>query len=157
MVDVSDENDTVGVDAPALERDGEQVLRALGFPDTELSVVLCDDAFIRPLNREWRGKDKATDVLSFPQGEAVAPGRFEALPTVLGDVVISTETARRQAEELGHAVSVEIRALLVHGILHLVGYDHEDPEDEGRMRHEEIRLLGVLGVERAAALVERAG
>ena len=156
MVDVSDETGAGGVDVPALERDGEQVLRALGFPEAELSVVLCDDAFIRPLNREWRGKDKATDVLSFPQEEAVAPGRFEALPTVLGDVVISTETAVRQAEELGHPLSVELEALLVHGILHLVGFDHEDPDDAGQMRAEEVRLLGVLGVDRAAALVERA-
>lgn len=157
MVEVSSTSGSTGIDRGALERDGEQILRALGFSLAELSVVLCDDAFIRPLNREWRNKDKATDVLSFPQEDALAPGRFATPPAVLGDVIISTETAQRQAAELGHDLSVEIRALLVHGVLHLVGYDHEDPEDEGRMRAEEVRVLDLIGVERAAALVERAG
>lgn len=156
MVDVADEGDAIGVDLEAIERDGERILEALGFDDSELSVVVCNDAFIRPLNQEWRGKDTATDVLSFPQEEAESPGRFSSPPAILGDVVISTETALRQATELGHDVAIEIKALLVHGILHLVGYDHENPDDTGEMRAEEVRLLGVLGVDRAAALVERA-
>ncbi|MEQ1500662.1 MAG: rRNA maturation RNase YbeY [Myxococcota bacterium] len=156
MVEVVDEGGG-DVDLDGLTRFAEQVLVAIGLPETELSLVVCDDAFIRPLNRDWRGKDAPTDVLSFPQEEAEAPGVFAEPPPMLGDVVISAETARRQAAELGHPVEVELRALLVHGVLHLVGYDHEDDEvAAAEMRSEEVRLLVSLGLDRAAALVERA-
>lgn len=145
-------------DEPGLEPDAQRILGALGLGDSELSVLLVDDAFIRPLNAEWRGKDVATDVLSFPQEEPPAePGRFAAPPALLGDVVISVETAGRQAAELGHPLGVELRALLIHGILHLVGFDHETSDDDAaRMRAAEDELHRGLGLPRSAGLVGRA-
>ncbi len=127
-----------------LQSQSEALLAAVGRPDAELSVVLCGDGFIQPLNRDWRGKDGPTDVLSFAQqeGDAVLPG-----DTVLGDLVISVETAQRQAGELGHSLSAELSVLLVHGLLHLLGYDHEtNADDAARMRKEEQRLLELLAL-----------
>ncbi|MEQ1567221.1 MAG: rRNA maturation RNase YbeY [Myxococcota bacterium] len=146
------------VDAETLAADARRWLAAVGLPEAEWSIVLCDDAFIRPLNAEWRGKDSATDVLSFPQEEPVAPGRFATPPQVLGDVVVSLDTARRQATELGHSLEIEVRALLIHGLLHLIGHDHEDdPVGAEQMRQEEVRLHEVAGLPASAALVVRAG
>lgn len=96
--------------------------------ETEVSILLTDDEHIKELNREYRGVDAPTDVLAFSQmeGEPVGCGTSDGL---LGDVVISVETAKRQAEEHGHSLDDEIDILLAHGLLHLLGYDHEDPED----------------------------
>ena len=144
------------VDRRRLVKDARALLALLDLPRTELSVMLCDDATIRPLNEEWRGKDAATDVLSFPQEEAESPGRFTVPPMVIGDIVISTETAARQAEEHGHDLETEVRVLLAHGLLHLVGHDHEDDEALAiRMREEERRLLEALGIDAEAALIHR--
>ncbi len=137
----------------ALQALAEQALAAIDLAEAELSIVLCSDAFIRPLNRDWRGKDAPTDVLSFAQqeGEAI----LEDDP-VLGDLVISVETAARQAAELGHSLDEELGVLLVHGLLHLLGYDHEqDPEEAAEMRAAEAKVLGLLG-RRPLGLVERA-
>ena len=144
------------VDPDAIEAAADQLLDALGLGTSELSIVLADDAFVEALNAEWRGVHAATDVLSFPQDEPVEPGRFASPPPVLGDVVISTETAARQASELGHPLDTELRVLLVHGVLHLVGYDHETSDDGARrMQREEARLAAVVGIDPAVALVER--
>ncbi len=130
----------------ALEADGERLLAALGLEDCELSVVLGDDTFVRELNATWRAVDAPTDVLSFPQ---------DARP-LLGDVVIGVETAARQASELGHALDVEARVLLVHGLLHLTGHDHERGASAAKaMRKEEARLLAVLGIDADVALIGR--
>jgi len=129
---------------------------ALGLTDPELSIVLTDDAEIRELNREWRGEDESTDVLSFPLWE---PFQFdESQPdAALGDIVISLETAERYAATLGHRDRVaeslavpaaslqwsfedEVDFLVIHGLLHLLGHDHLESEDEDRMRAEERRL-----------------
>ncbi|XP_054798247.1 endoribonuclease YBEY, chloroplastic isoform X2 [Prosopis cineraria] len=113
-----------------------------GFESVELSVLLCNDEFIRKLNKEWRDEDHATDVLSMSQH---VPGL--KLPILmLGDIVISVETAARQAEERGHTLLDEIRILLVHGLLHLLGFDHEISEEaEAEMEREEELLLKRLG------------
>ncbi|KAG5225485.1 hypothetical protein OIU77_005077 [Salix suchowensis] len=113
-----------------------------GFDGIELSVMLCNDEFIRKLNKEWRDEDHATDVLSMSQH---VPGL--GLPfLMLGDIVISAETAARQAEERGHTIIDEIRVLLVHGLLHLLGFDHEISEEaEAEMDKEEQVLLESLG------------
>jgi probable rRNA maturation factor len=109
----------------------------------DLSVVLTSDDQIRELNREWRGKDRATDVLSFSQIEGEGP----AARRVLGDVVISLDTAARQAAELGHDLEHEVSRLLVHGVLHLLGYDHERGGAAARrMEAEEKRLWELLGI-----------
>lgn len=124
-------------------------------PPLELSVVLCDDGHMRELNRAWRGVDKATDVLSFEMedenlgGEAAVGFEDQGTarpPVLLGDVVISMDTAQRQADERGHSVLEECRILLAHGVLHLLGFDHEEDEDEAReMEAAERWVLGALG------------
>jgi probable rRNA maturation factor len=93
-----------------------------------VTVALVPDARIRALNRRYRGKDAATDVLSFPAGES----------GVLGDVLIAVGVARRQAREAGHSVRTELRVLALHGLLHLLGYDHD--RDDGRMARVERTL-----------------
>lgn len=111
--------------------------------DGEVTVLLADDLRIKALNRAFRGKNKATDVLSFPaaeNGEGVA-----------GDLAISVETAARQAEEHGHSLETELRVLMLHGMLHLAGYDHE--ADEGEMRALEEQLRAKLKL--PGGLIER--
>ncbi|KAG8657305.1 endoribonuclease YBEY, chloroplastic isoform X2 [Manihot esculenta] len=113
-----------------------------GYQSVELSVLLCNDKFIRKLNKEWRGEDHATDVLSMSQH--VPELKLPVL--MLGDIVISVETAARQAEERGHALTDEIRILLVHGLLHLLGFDHEISEEaEAEMEKVEELLLKSSG------------
>lgn len=124
----------------SIEADAARVLAQFGLEDAELSVLLCDDATIRPLNRQYRDKDKATDVLSFAQREGEPIGRDD----VLGDVVISIETAARQAAERRHETEHEVRVLLVHGICHLLGYDHEQDDEAEEMEALERDLLEIL-------------
>ena len=124
-----------------VEADGLALLSALNLPAAELSVVLCDDAFIHPLNRDWRGKDQPTDVLSFAQREGEGADPADPL---LGDVIISLETASRQAQQHGHSLVLEVRILLVHGLLHLLGYDHETDEEAEVMEPLERLLLSQL-------------
>jgi probable rRNA maturation factor len=115
-----------------LRKIAQTIFAALDLADRELSIVITGDAEIAALNRVWRGKDRATDVLSFSQAE----GEGEA-GHVLGDVVISWETALRQGERLDH----EVCRLLIHGVLHLQGYDHvHGGRQAARMRREEERL-----------------
>ncbi|GMN40024.1 hypothetical protein TIFTF001_009243 [Ficus carica] len=113
-----------------------------GFKSVELSILLCNDDFIRKLNKEWRDEDHATDVLSM--SEHVPDLNLPIL--MLGDIVISVETAARQAEERGHSLLDEIRILMVHGLLHLLGFDHEISEEaEVEMEKEEELLLKSFG------------
>lgn len=115
---------------PLLRRRAHRYLRALGLSGCELSVAVVRDAEIRALNRRWRKRDQPTDVLSFPQ----------ELP-LLGDVVISVDTARRQARALGRTVAQEAERYLAHGVLHLLGHDHHRPQERRAMAQEEERLL----------------
>ncbi len=119
-----------------------KLLRSLGLPDAELSILFIGDRAMRTLNHTWRGKDSTTDVLSFPLRE----GRFPHIqPEMLGDIVISLPVAARQAAEAGHPLNVELERLLVHGLLHLLGYDHEQGLLEARrMKRKEQRLLKSL-------------
>jgi len=118
------------------------ILAAVGRGDAELSVVFAGDAEIAALNRQWRGKEGPTDVLAFPQAE----GEFaDVTPALLGDVVISVDTAARQAKAAGHTLARELDILLTHGILHLAGYDHEQgPREARRMRAKERRVASLL-------------
>ena len=143
-----------GVTQPArpVSSAARALLRHLGLPNAELSVLLCDDPFIQTLNATWRQKDEPTDVLSFAMGEGEDAGLNEDL---LGDVVISVDTAARQAETEGHTLEAELRVLLVHGVLHLCGYDHIEPDDAVEMRAKEAECLAALGGGRG--LVARAG
>ncbi len=114
-------------------------LDALGL-DAELSVLLTDDATIHALNREHRGKDAPTDVLAFSLLEGEAPPSGEGAHP-LGDVVLSLDTAARQARRRRRTLEAECMMLLAHGLLHLVGYDHETDEEERAMKRETARLL----------------
>jgi len=129
----------------ALEAFLAEARRAAGL-EGSVAALLTGDEEIRRLNREFRGKDKATDVLSFPAGEQT--GRVRTA----GDLAISVETAAREAERLGHALDVELRVLLLHGTLHLAGYDHE--ADSGEMARKENALRKKLGL--AQGLIARA-
>jgi rRNA maturation RNase YbeY len=127
--------------AARLGRAARRLLAALRLADAELSLLLVSDAEMRKLNRAWRGKDRPTDVLAFAQREG--PGG--APDGLLGDVVISVDTARRQAVERGHTLGVEAERLLVHGVLHLLGYDHErSPAEARRMQRRERTLARCL-------------
>jgi probable rRNA maturation factor len=106
------------------------MLEALALSGAELSILLCDDATIHSLNRDHRRKDKPTDVLAFATREAgIVPGQAH----ILGDVVISVETAARQAEEQKRTLWDEVTMLLAHGLLHLLGFDHRTRAEERRM------------------------
>lgn len=120
------------------------------FDDSEVSVTFVDNNEIRELNNEYRHIDKSTDVLSFPLGEnGVYDLNNETNAYLLGDVVISLETAVKQAEVYGHSLEREIGFLTVHSMLHLLGYDHETDNLEARkMREKEEAVLEKLGISR---------
>ena len=118
-------------------------------PHAEVSVVFADDEYIRELNRQYRGIDKATDVLSFALSEGDEPEVVDGPEeTLLGDIVISLETATRQAEEFGHSLERELAFLTIHGMLHLLGYDHETEAERIEMRQQEEHILSLLGIGR---------
>ncbi|HEX7489786.1 MAG TPA: rRNA maturation RNase YbeY, partial [Anaeromyxobacteraceae bacterium] len=123
-----------------LRQRARRYLSALGCDRAELSLLVVGDAAMRRLNRAWRGKDQPTDVLSFPAG---GPG------ALLGDIVISLDTAQRAAREEGRGVGAELDRYLAHGLLHLLGHDHERPVDARRMAEAEDALVGE-GMVRAA-------
>lgn len=129
----------------------ERMLRALRRPGAELSVLLCDDGTIHELNREYRGIDRPTDVLAFAmeEGQAMVVGTERAL---LGDVVISVPTARRQAERAGKAIVSEVTFLLAHGLLHLLGFDHRDA---GELRRMMALTEGLVAAARLAQPVDK--
>ncbi len=127
--------------APVAEAVMEVLLEAIDRTAGEVVVVLVGDERIRELNRQWRGKDQPTDVLSFSllEGEAMAGGA-----DLLGDIVVSVETLRRQAREGNWSDQEELARLLLHGLLHLLGYDHEREADEVVMKEQESRLARAL-------------
>ncbi|CAM3116952.1 rRNA maturation RNase YbeY [Filibacter tadaridae] len=120
--------------------------------ESEVSVTFMTDEEIRIVNAQYRGKDTPTDVISFALEEMtdgeVAIVAEEGIPTVLGDIIISVETAKRQAEEYGHDFNREIGFLALHGFLHLLGYDHMNEEEEKRMFGRQKEILATLGLER---------
>ncbi len=120
--------------ARRLARSARRFLRALGRDADELSILLAGDRAVRRLNRAWRGVDRPTDVLSFPA--APAPGS-----RLLGDVAISLDTARRAARAGGRTEGAELDRYLAHGLLHLVGHDHQRPRDARAMAAAEVALL----------------
>lgn len=142
--------------APELEQTVRAVLRKAAdvyglTENNEVSLVFCDDAYIQDLNKNYRGKDQSTDVLSFALNEGEEPEIVDGPSQVLlGDIIISLETAARQAEEYNHSLEREIAYLTVHGMLHLLGYDHMTEEDKAEMRVEEEHVLSLLGITRDA-------
>lgn len=130
-----------GVDARALKATARELLKAVDEEGASLSIALVNDKTIAQINREHRGKDKPTDVLSFPlEPDASAPERL------LGDVVISIDTARRQAADYDATLQRELYRLLIHGLLHILGHDHEEAGERRRMEAEERRLAHAIGM-----------
>jgi probable rRNA maturation factor len=135
-----------GIERRALARKARIVLAAIELAGRELSVSLVGDEEMRRLNRDYRGKDRTTDVLSFSLRE----GEQGDVASALGDVVISLETAARQARERRSSIAREVDRLLVHGILHLAGYDHEvSAHEERRMKRKEREMLARIAAANA--------
>lgn len=133
-----------------IARAAAAALAATGAPgDASLDVTLCDDDAIRPLNRDWRGKDKATDVLSFPAATPEEIGSWQpgGPPLLLGDVIIAHETSMADAALQGKSAGDHLAHLVVHGVLHLLGHDHETGDaDADAMEALEIQILAGLGI-----------
>ena len=119
------------------------VIGETGVSGSELSVVFSDDAHVRTLNAGWRGKDKPTNVLSFP---AFPHSRRGEVPPVLGDVVLAAETVAAEASAEGKRLADRVTHLIVHGILHLIGYDHETDAEAEEMEEMERRILAGLDI-----------
>ena len=117
----------------------------------DLSIAIVSDRRMRALNRQFRGKDAVTDVLSFPSDPSAPGGAGER--AFLGDIVIASGVSARQAREAGHTPQVELKVLALHGLLHLMGYDH-DTDDDGKMAQVEARLRKKAGLKEG--LIERA-
>ena len=126
----------------------EQALKTLGIEDdVEVSCVLVDDERIHEINREYRQIDRSTDVISFAM-EDNDQFYVEGMPRTLGDIFISVDHAKKQAEEYGHSLRREMCFLFTHGILHLLGYDHMTDEQEKEMFGLQDKILGALSIER---------
>jgi probable rRNA maturation factor len=133
---------TVKIQTPLIKKRLQQLLVFVGCADAELSVVFANDTLMQALNRTYRHKDQTTNVLAFPQPPA-EPG--EADSALLGDVIVSLPAAAREARVLRQSLEDRVLYLLIHGILHLLGYDHEGSEDEGqRMAVREQEILAFL-------------
>lgn len=127
----------------------EKVGEMYGVSTGEVSVTLTDDAYIQTLNRQYRQMDRPTDVLSFALNEGVEP-EIAGGPdiNVLGDIVLSVERAKAQAAEYGHSLRREIAFLTVHGMLHLLGYDHIEEAERQKMEQEQKMVMEALGISR---------
>lgn len=164
----NDEQDVVSIDAShiaMLEKLLTEAAKQENVAQGEVSLSFVDDEAIRQLNKEYRNKDQATDVLSFPMEENEDEHVDEAgllemddpteawddssMPVLLGDIIISVPTALRQSEEYGHSLNRELGFLFVHGFLHLIGYDHETKEEEQEMFARQEAILQAAGLMRA--------
>ncbi len=139
----------VGLEALAQRACGATLAR-LGVADAEISLLACDDTRIAALNADFRGKPRPTNVLSWPSEErgAAEPGGAPSVPVELelGDIAISYDTCLREAEAAGKPFADHVSHLLVHGTLHLLGYDHIDDKDAARMEALEVEILGKLEI-----------
>ena len=137
----------------------DTVLDLEGCPyEAEVSLLITDDASIREINRDQRGIDAPTDVLSFPMVQYAQPGDFSGVEDMddcfnietgelmLGDIVLSIDRVRSQAEEYGHSIMREVAFLIVHSMLHLIGYDHIEEEDRILMEDRQRKVMDILGI-----------
>ena len=154
VADVAARHDDVAFAETVLRRGVESVRDELPADarSVYISLVLTDDAGIAVVNRDYRGIDAPTDVLSFPQHEDLMvdalPAGPEGAPLMLGDIVVSLPRAAEQAHTYGHSRARELGFLLVHGLLHLLGYDHESPDDAAVMEARQDAVLDSLGLRR---------
>ena len=130
-----------------------QIAPELANPRLSASILFAGDAEVQALNREWRGKDKPTNVLSFPMLERAdllalgGPANADAPPELLGDIALALETCRREADDKGIGLADHAAHLIIHGLLHLAGHDHETkPEDAAAMEALEIKALALMGL-----------
>ncbi len=157
VADVAARHDDVAFAETVLRRGVESVRDELPADarSVYISLVLTDDAGIAVVNRDYRGIDAPTDVLSFPQHEDLMvdalPIGPEGAPLMLGDIVVSLPRAEEQARAYGHSRARELGFLLVHGLLHLLGYDHESPDDAAVMEARQDAVLDSLGLRRDTA------
>jgi len=159
-LEIRSETSFPATDRARLARFGRAILAALDRSTWDVSILIVDDRAMRQLNRAWRGHDRTTDVLSFPAQEAqaeiagggAADGETGGAARLLGDIAISAPRAAEQARRFGVTRTEELRRLLVHGILHLMGYDHVTAAERREMRALENRLLAGArrGAERSA-------
>ena len=131
----------VTFDQACLARLARAILSDVGEASAELGILFVGDQRMRSLNRRYRGKDSTTDVLAFAMREGSAPLVSRHKPAVLGDVVIAVPEAARQAQQGRRSLDEELMVLLIHGILHLCGYDHERSEKEARRMHRRERMI----------------
>ncbi len=141
---ISNQQDKRPISAKKIQKTAQAILDALASPEAELSLLVVDDEGIAPLNQEYLGRSGPTNVIAFPMQEGEFP---ELSPHLLGDVVISVETCQREAEAAGIGFERRFTELLIHGILHLFGYDHEKSSaEEERMHRKTEVLLAHLGI-----------
>ncbi|WP_213775686.1 rRNA maturation RNase YbeY [Bradyrhizobium sp. dw_78] len=136
-------------DAEAVIRHAIEIAAEMAGADvgeTELAIMLTDDAGIRTLNSNWRGIDKPTNVLSFPALQPDGPGGPDDAPRMLGDIAIAYETMRKEADDEQKPFDHHLSHLAVHGFLHLIGYDHETDADAEIMEALETQILAQLGI-----------
>jgi len=140
-VNIKNEQNIFEIDINKLKKITCYVLRKEGVHNTEVSILLTNDAKIRDLNRQYRNKDEATDVLAFPQGK----NKKEVLNSkLLGDVVISVERAKIQADKFNQPILKEIYLYLIHGLLHLLGYKDERKDDYQKINKRQKELLNKI-------------
>lgn len=148
MILITNRQRKIPVDLNLLKRDAQHLLELLGYENFDLGALITTDQAIRKLNKEYRNKDKATDVLSFAYHPELQAGKRIRVRTSddanLGDLVIGAAYVARQAQELEVPLAQRMRILLVHGVCHLLGYDHIEDHDWRRMRAKEAYLLKQL-------------
>lgn len=133
------------IDQDLIQKKSKAILSLCGLKDAELSILIVNNQRIQGLNKKYRGIDRPTDVLSFPMTGTEFNSVPPMQPLLLGDVVLSMEKIESQAREQGHSAESELMILLTHGILHLIGYDHErSPQEERRMRKKEGLILAKI-------------
>ncbi len=139
---IDNRQDKLKIPLKKIQKTARAVLNALDYPDGELSILIVDDQQIADLNLTYLNRKGPTNVIAFPMRE----GQFDEItPNLLGDVVISIETARREADAAGLSLQNRFDQLLIHGILHLLGYDHEQTREEAeRMEEKSKSLLAML-------------
>ncbi len=148
MITIKNTQRTIRLSTTRLERHAQKMLDSLGYSDFDLGIWLTTDATIRKYNRQYRGKDKPTDILSFPYHPKLKPGE-RILPREeedknLGDLIISLAYVKKDAPRWGQSFTERLDVLLAHGIAHLLGHDHEKDEDYRIMHKLEKRLLNSL-------------
>lgn len=133
---------------PTIEAAAAKVSELYSLKKAELSVTLTDNLHIQSINRRYRGIDRPTDVISFALNESEEPEIQDAEVNILGDIIISLERAAEQAAEYGHSYRREVAFLTVHGLLHLLGYDHMEDEERQEMEEEQRVVMEALGISR---------